>query len=103
MKNTKQEKMLLAFSVILASMEIAQHFRAKRSKLNDKAIMYLKAAVTELHYGESADMQIVYAAMGKHISYLEASAKKRRPKKQFPIGGVFSNTKPDEQEFIVLK
>ena len=101
MKKTKQEIMLLAFSVALVAMEIAQHYRPKRSKSDDMAIVYLKAAITELHYGENADMQIVYAAWGKQLDYLKRSAQKRQSKKQFPPGGVFSSTPPGEAEYII--
>ena len=101
MTKTKQEKMLLAFSIALAGMEIAQHYRPKRSKLDDKAIMYLKAAITELHYGENADMQIVYAAWKKQLDYMGKSAQKRQSKKQFPPGGIISNRPPGEPEYII--
>ena len=99
-KAKKCELMRVALSITVAAMEMSQAYRKRRIKSIDTSIMYINAAITELKYGEDADMQLVKSAWAKGIEYMKKTAK---PKKQFPSGGVFSNTPPGEAEYVIKK
>ena len=98
--NAKEcETMRMALSISVAEMELSQEYRKRRIKSLDTAIMYLKAAICELQYGENADMDIVTAAWKRSIITLQDT----KQKKKFPSGGVFSNTPLGEAEYIIMK
>ena len=95
----KCETMCMALSISVAAMELSQEYRKQRIKSLDTAIMYLKAAICELQYGENADIDIVIAAWKRSIMTLQDT----KLKKKFPSGGVFSNIHPGEPEYIIRK
>ncbi len=96
--------MHLALSINLVSIELAQDLRKRRIKSQDNAILYLKAAITELGYGKNADMQIVRAAWGEAIKHMAKSVRRKKPK-QFAPGGFVppgrSVMRREEGEFVI--
>ena len=104
-KNTRtRQAMILAFSINIAALEFAQESRKRRVKSQDIAIMYFKAAITELRHGKKADMAIVRAAINEALKYLAKPVRRKKPK-QFPPGGIVApgsgTLGPEEGEWVV--